>query len=54
MLIPCQTPRGRLALPEEIAAAVAFVAMDGASFMTGSSWGPDGEIGSTVLMEKGF
>jgi len=35
-------PIGRFGHPDEIAAGIVFTALDGASFMTGSDWGPDG------------
>ncbi|UZJ53636.1 hypothetical protein CBS101457_002956 [Exobasidium rhododendri] len=35
-------PMNRFAHPDEIAAGIYFTASDGASFMTGSDWGPDG------------
>jgi NAD(P)-dependent dehydrogenase (short-subunit alcohol dehydrogenase family) len=34
--------RARFAHPDEVAAGIVFTVMDGASFMTGSDWGPDG------------
>ena len=34
--------RGRFGHPDEVAAGVVFTAMDSATFMTGSDWGPDG------------
>jgi NAD(P)-dependent dehydrogenase (short-subunit alcohol dehydrogenase family) len=36
------TPLGRLGTPEEVAAAVAFLASDDSSFMTGSELYVDG------------
>lgn len=35
-------PMRRFAHPDEIASAIWFTCSDGASFMTGSDWGPDG------------
>ncbi len=40
--IPAQHPLGRIAEPEEIAKAIAFLASDEASFITGTSLLVDG------------
>ena len=37
-----QTPLGRLGAPEDVAAAIAFLASDDASFITGQVLGVDG------------
>ena len=37
-----QTPLGRLGTPEDVAAAISFLASDGASFITGQMLGVDG------------
>jgi len=39
------TPLGRLGEPEEVAAALLFLAGDGASFITGQVLGVDGGFG---------
>ena len=41
-LVKCQTALQRLAQPEEIAAAVAFLVSDDASYITGSTLAVDG------------
>ena len=38
------TPMGRLGKPEEMAALIAFAAIDGASFATGSEFVADGGV----------
>jgi 3-oxoacyl-[acyl-carrier protein] reductase len=45
------TPVGRSGTPEEIAAAVAFLASEGASYLTGQSIAVDG--GNTIQEYKG-
>jgi Tropinone reductase 1 len=44
-----RTPMGRIAKDEEIAAAVAFLAMDKASFITGQNISVDGGATSSIL-----
>lgn len=39
-----ETPLGRLGKPEEVAAAVVFLASDGASFITGQDLGVNGGL----------
>ncbi|SKB46560.1 hypothetical protein SAMN05660226_01476 [Parapedobacter luteus] len=47
--IVSRTPLGRVAVPEEIAAAVAFLAMEKASFITGQNIIVDGGATSVIL-----
>jgi len=47
-VIAAQTPAGRLAQPEEIAATVAFLASDDAAFYVGATLGPNGGLVTAV------
>ena len=40
-----ETPLGRLGRPEEVAAAILFLASDSAAFITGQTLGVDGGFG---------
>lgn len=44
-----RTPLGRVAKDEEIAAAVAFLAMDKASYITGQNLSVDGWVTTGIL-----
>jgi NAD(P)-dependent dehydrogenase (short-subunit alcohol dehydrogenase family) len=41
-MVRVQTPQGRLGRPEEIAATIAFLAADDASFFVGDTLSPNG------------
>jgi len=43
-----RTPAGRLGTPEEVAAAVAFLASDDASFFVGATVSPNGGLVTAV------
>jgi 3-oxoacyl-[acyl-carrier protein] reductase len=47
-VIAAQTPAGRLARPEEIAATVAFLASDDAAYYVGATLGPNGGLVTAV------
>ena len=47
-VIASQTPAGRLARPEEIAATVAFLASDDATYFVGATLGPNGGLVTAV------
>jgi 3-oxoacyl-[acyl-carrier protein] reductase len=47
-VVASQTPAGRLARPEEIAATVAFLASDDASYYVGATLGPNGGLVTAV------
>ena len=47
-VIANQTPAGRLARPEEIAATVAFLASDDAAYYVGATLGPNGGLVTAV------
>ena len=47
-LIAAATPAGRLARPEEIAAAVAFLASDESSYFVGATLSPNGGLVTAV------
>ena len=47
-VIAGQTPAGRLARPEEIAATVAFLASDDAAYYVGATLGPNGGLVTAV------
>ena len=47
-VIASQTPAGRLARPEEIAATVAFLASDDAAYYVGATLGPNGGLVTAV------
>ena len=46
--IAAHTPAGRLARPEEIAATVAFLASEDASYYVGATLGPNGGLVTAV------
>jgi 3-oxoacyl-[acyl-carrier protein] reductase len=47
-VVASRTPAGRLARPEEIAATVAFLASDDASYFVGATLGPNGGLVTAV------
>ena len=47
-MIASETPAGRLAQPEEIAAAAAFLASDDAAYFVGATLSPNGGLVTAV------
>ena len=51
-VVAAQTPAGRLARPEEIAATVAFLASDDAAYFVGATLGPNGGLVTARLITR--